>query len=221
VRTSARTAWPLTSRWRSPPSLRQTPYKRYVTAERSQVGNSRHFAWSPSAPFTGSKPAAEQRAIIAFLGGETPALDLVEPVLSRISAKRVRVGLPQHAAALKLSMNLQIAIVTEALAEGLAFARGSGIPDDIFFEVLTSNPACSGLVALKGPKLRSADFSPQFSVKHLLKALRLVLDIPTARRLPATTLLAEQLQLVMNEGGADEDFSALFKLLKSNPISPQ
>jgi 3-hydroxyisobutyrate dehydrogenase-like beta-hydroxyacid dehydrogenase len=173
------------------------------------------------APFTGSKPAAEQRAIIAFLGGETPALDLVEPILSRISAKRIRVGLPQHAAALKLSMNLQIAIVTEALAEGLAFARGSGISDDIFFEVLTSNPACSGLVALKGAKLRSADFSPQFAVKHLLKDLRLVIDIPTAKRLPATTLLAEQLQLLMNEGGADEDFSALFKLFKSKPISPQ
>jgi len=135
------------------------------------------------APFTGSKPAAEQRASVYFLGGDPPALDLIEPVLSHVSAKRFRVGTPQQAAAIKLSMNLQIATITEALVEGLTFARGAGIADDVFFEVLASNPACSGLVALKGPKLRGADFSPQFSVKHLLKDLRLALGVPSARNL--------------------------------------
>lgn len=164
------------------------------------------------APFTGSKPAAEQRASIYFLGGETPTLELVEPVLSRVSVKRFRVGTPEQAAALKLSMNLQIATVTQALVEGRRFARAAGIGDELFFDVLSQNVACSGLVALKGPKLRSEDWSPQFSVKHLLKDLRLALRSSSPSSLPATALVAEQLQSATDAGWADEDFSALWKL---------
>jgi 3-hydroxyisobutyrate dehydrogenase-like beta-hydroxyacid dehydrogenase len=166
------------------------------------------------APFTGSKPGAEQRSLIMLLGGQNKDFESVEPILSRITKKRMRVGLAQQAAALKLSMNLQIATVTEALAEGLSFARGAGISDDQFFEALGSNVACSGLVALKGPKLSAEDYSPQFSVKHLLKDLKLALGVPTAGKLPATRLLVEQLQLAMNEGWAEKDFSVLFQLLK-------
>jgi 3-hydroxyisobutyrate dehydrogenase-like beta-hydroxyacid dehydrogenase len=166
------------------------------------------------APFTGSKPAAEARATIYFLGGEAAALELAEQILSRISAKRFRVGTPSQAAALKLSMNLQIATVAQALAEGLTFAREAGVADDVFFDVLNHNVACSGLVALKGPKLRAGDWSAQFSVKHLLKDLRLALGASTARGLPATALLTEQLQRATDAGWADEDFTALFKLIQ-------
>ncbi|HEY5955836.1 MAG TPA: NAD(P)-dependent oxidoreductase [Polyangiaceae bacterium] len=165
------------------------------------------------APFTGSKPAAEQRATVYFLGGERSDIEAAEPVLSRVSAKRFRVGTPEQAAALKLSMNLQIATVTQALAEGLTFARSAGIADAVFFEVLEHNVACSGLVALKGPKLRTADFTPQFSVKHLLKDLKLALGASSAAGLPAAALIAEQLQRATDKGWADEDFSALFKLI--------
>lgn len=164
------------------------------------------------APFTGSKPAAEQRASIYCLGGETATLDLVESILSRVSSKRFRVGTPEQAAALKLSMNLQIATVTQALVEGRRFARAAGIADDLFFDVLSQNVACSGLVALKGTKLRAEDWSPQFSVKHLLKDLRLALGASNPRNLPATALLSEQLQRAADAGWTEEDFSALWKL---------
>lgn len=165
------------------------------------------------APFTGSKPAAEQRATIFYLGGDAASLEIVEPVLLRISARRFRIGLPAQAAALKLSMNLQIATVTQALVEGFTFARAAGIDDDLFFEVLSNNVACSGLVALKGPKLRAADWSPQFSIKHLLKDLRLALGVSATNKLPATALLTERLQRAADAGWADEDFSALMKLM--------
>lgn len=112
------------------------------------------------APFTGSKPAAEQRATLYFLGGSQSDIDAAEPLLSRVSSKRFRIGTPEQAAALKLSMNLQIATVMQALSEGLTFARSAGISDDTFFELLSHNVACSGLVALKGPKLRTSDWTP-------------------------------------------------------------
>jgi 3-hydroxyisobutyrate dehydrogenase-like beta-hydroxyacid dehydrogenase len=165
------------------------------------------------APFTGSKPAAQERSTVFYLGGEAQALERVEPTLARLSKRRYQLPQPAHAAALKLSMNLQIAAVTEALAEGLTFARRAGLDDDIFFDALQSNVVCSGLVALKGPKLRTADWSPQFSVKHLLKDVKLALATPGVGELPGTRLMQQRLQLLVDGGRSEEDFAALLELL--------
>jgi 3-hydroxyisobutyrate dehydrogenase-like beta-hydroxyacid dehydrogenase len=164
-------------------------------------------------PFTGSQPAAEARQTIFYLGGEPSLIERVEPLLARVSGRRFRIGSEPQAAALKLAMNLQIATVMQALAEGLVFARRAGIEDQTFFDVLKSNVACSGLVDLKGPKLRGADFAAQFSIKHLLKDLRLARATPGGAELPATALLTQVLQAAAARGWEDQDFSALFKLL--------
>lgn len=165
------------------------------------------------APFTGSKPAAEQRKTVFFLGGESAVLSDVEPTLAHVSEKRFRIGTNTQASALKLSMNLQIAGVLQALCEGLTFARRAGIADDVFFEVLECNVANSGLTKLKGQKLRTADFAPQFSVKHLCKDLRLAVETAGAAALPETTLVRDRLREAEKLGWADEDISALLKLL--------
>ncbi|MBK8476557.1 MAG: NAD(P)-dependent oxidoreductase [Opitutaceae bacterium] len=165
------------------------------------------------APFTGSKPAAEARKTVFYLGGDAADLALVEPVLAHLSEFRFRIGTGAQASALKLAMNLQIAGLMEALAEGVTFARRAGITDDTFFEVLGCNVANSGLVKLKEPKVRAADFAPQFSVKHMHKDLRLALATAGAGSLPQTDLVRERLRLAEERGWADEDFSALLKLL--------
>ncbi len=165
------------------------------------------------APFTGSKPAAEERKTVFFLGGDAGALDTVEPVLATVSAIRFRIGTNAQASALKLAMNLQIAGLMEALCEGLTFARRAGITDDKFFEVLGANVANSGLVKLKEPKLRAADFAPQFSVKHMGKDVRLAVETAGAESLPQTALVRDRLRSAEARGWGDEDFSAILKLL--------
>jgi hypothetical protein len=82
------------------------------------------------APFTGSKPAAESRTLVYYLGGRAEDLDLAEPYLAHLSRKRLRLPEPRQAAALKLSMNLQIAMVTQSIVEGLSFARHAGLADE-------------------------------------------------------------------------------------------
>jgi 3-hydroxyisobutyrate dehydrogenase-like beta-hydroxyacid dehydrogenase len=163
------------------------------------------------APFTGSRPAAEARKTVFYLGGEPADLAAVETALAVVSELRFAVGTHRQAAALKLAMNMQIAGIMEAMVEGLTFARGAGIPDDVFFRILRSNVAHSGLVALKEAKLRTGDFTPQFSVKHLHKDLRLALQA-APDRFPGTATVREQLRLAEERGWAEEDFSALLKL---------
>lgn len=166
------------------------------------------------APFTGSKPAAEQRQTVFYLGGDADLIATLEPLLALVSAHRLPIGDHRQAAALKLAMNLNIAAQMEALGEALTLARRAGITDDTFFDALARNVSHSGLVKLKEPKLRTADYSPQFSVKHMLKDLRLAGTTPGAGDFPVLATVRERLAEVAAAGHADDDFAAIMRLLK-------
>ena len=113
-------------------------------------------------------------------------------------------------------MNLNIAAQMEALSEAVTLARRAGISDDVFFSALSRNASQSGLAKLKEPKLRSGDFSAQFSVKHMLKDMRLAAgmvsgceDFPVLETMRLRFAAAEQ------AGLGDQDFCALITLLEA------
>ncbi|MGZ0656057.1 NAD(P)-dependent oxidoreductase [Coraliomargarita sp. W4R53] len=165
------------------------------------------------APFTGSKPAAEQRKTVFFLGGDAALMAEVEPLLSNISIKRFHIGTPEQATAVKLSMNLQIAGMTQALCEAITITRSAGIDDDSFFEVMKANVAWSGLAELKEPKLREADYSPQFSIKNLYKDMRLAKKTAQCE-LPQLEQTLKTLAATEAAGHGEEDFISMIRLLE-------
>ena len=109
-------------------------------------------------------------------------------------------------------MNLQIASVMQALAEALSIARTANISDDVFFEAFKLNASFSGVAALKEPKLRANDFSPQFSTKHMAKDLRLLMTAKSGINAPFLMDLQEVFSQASAAGFSEEDFSALIKL---------
>jgi len=165
------------------------------------------------APFTGSKPAAEEGKIVFYLGGPAADLDAVEPLLQVVSETRFRIGTGEQASALKLAMNLNIAAQMEALSESLTFARRAGIGDDVYFTALAKNVSYSGLTKLKEAKLRAADFAPQFSVKHMHKDMRLAAATAAGADYPVLQTVRIRLAAAEERGLGDEDFSALLRLL--------
>ncbi len=166
------------------------------------------------APFTGSKPAAEQRQSVFYLGGEATLVADVEPVLSRVSMARFHIGDHRQAATFKLAMNLNVAVQMAALTEALTLVRRAGISDATFFDALSKNVGYSGLVKLKEPKLRAGDFAPQFSVKHMHKDMRLAAATAGCATLPMLDAVREQLKTAEARGMAEEDFAALIKVLE-------
>ena len=165
------------------------------------------------APFTGSKPAAEQRQTVFYLGGDAALIAELEPLLSLVSPTRLHIGTNTQAATLKLAMNLNLAVQMQALSEALTLARRAGISDDVFFGAMAKNAGSSGLTKLKEPKLRAGDFSPQFSVKHMLKDTRLASGINGCEDFPVLDTVRDRLAAAERAGFGDEDFSALIKLL--------
>lgn len=164
-------------------------------------------------PFTGSKPAAIDRKTVFYVGGDAALLARAEPVLARISQIRLHIGPLGSAASLKLAMNMNIAMVSEALAESLRFARASGIDDAVYFEALKANAARSPMSDLKEPKLKAGDYSPQFSLKHMHKDLGLAFESMAGLDLPQIRALKARYDEGMAQGLGDQDFSVLMKLL--------
>lgn len=165
------------------------------------------------APFTGSKPAAEQRQTVYYLGGDATLVAELEPLLSLVSAVRLHIGTREQAATLKLAMNLNISAHMEGLCEALTLARRAGVNDDVFFGALAKNVSYSGVTKLKEPKLRAGDYAPQFSVKHMHKDMRLASTMAGTQNLPVLAAVRERLAAAEKAGWADEDFSAVMKLL--------
>lgn len=165
------------------------------------------------APFTGSKPAAEARKIVYYLGGTVAAKARAEGVLSLLSEVRIDCGGEAQAAGLKLAMNLNLAIMMNSLGESLAYARRSGIDDELYFAALKRNVGHSGLVTLKEQKLRARDYATQFSVKHMLKDVRLALASGAGAGLPLTDAARARLAAAAEAGFADDDFSSVARLL--------
>ena len=167
------------------------------------------------APFTGSKPMAEARKTVYYLGGDAQTVEKASPVLKSLSSTILHIGPIGAASTLKLAMNMNIAGIAQILCESLSLCRRAGISDDIYFNALANNVAKSGVSDFKGPKLRQGDYSPQFSLKHMNKDLRLALE--TADELSLGLSETKNLKNIydqgMDKGWQDDDFIGLIRLL--------
>jgi 3-hydroxyisobutyrate dehydrogenase-like beta-hydroxyacid dehydrogenase len=168
------------------------------------------------APFTGSKLAAEQRQTVYYLGGEAELVRLARPILEPISSTILHIGPLGSATSLNLAMNLNIAGVAQTLSESLLLCRRAGISDETYFAALARNASHSGVADLKEPKLRKADFSLQFSLKHMAKDLRLALETAAgfSLQLEQTGRLKSIYDQGISAGWADDDFIGLVRLME-------
>jgi 3-hydroxyisobutyrate dehydrogenase-like beta-hydroxyacid dehydrogenase len=164
-------------------------------------------------PFTGSKPAAEQRQTIFYVGGDPAVLERARPALAPLSKAILHVGAIGAASSLKLAMNVNIALVGQALCESLALARRAGLDDETFFAALKLNASRSAVADLKEPKLRARDWSPQFSVKHMAKDLRLALETAGDLPLAQAREILRAYEAAERQGWGDEDFAGLMRLV--------
>lgn len=165
------------------------------------------------APFMGSRPAAEQRKIAFLIGGEQAVVPRAHALLSLLSGSIRHVGDVPSAAGLKLSFNLQVAIQMEGICESLHLARQLGVGDEDFFRSLQGTVLWSGFHAAKEPKLRTGDFAAQFSVKNMLKDIRLATELARAGTTPLGVAVRDRLAQADRLGFSDQDMSALIQSL--------
>lgn len=162
----------------------------------------------------GSKAAAINRKIIFYTGGDQAQYQRAVPALETISAGNIYIGPVGKASVVKLAMNLNIALQIEALCESFAYAESAGIDAETYFTVLKNNTAWNRLTDYKEQNLRNKEFQPAFSIRNMLKDIRLALETDRTRN--GLTLLGDVEKiyaLADKKGMGDEDMIALYKLL--------
>jgi 3-hydroxyisobutyrate dehydrogenase len=143
-----------------------------------------------SVPILGGVSAAESGGLTLIAAGSKKAYDRTESVLKDISTQIFYIGSAHRTASiLKLAVNINIALIALALAEGLVFVRGNEVDPETFVKILNSTYFKTGISENKGPKIVKDDYTTSFSLMNMVKDLDLAACTASVSglSLPATT----------------------------------
>lgn len=171
-----------------------------------------------NAPFTGSKVAAGNAALVYYAGGAQSVLERLRPYLQVTSSRIMETPSPQAATVLKLTTNLISASTVQALAEGLRLNLAHGIAAETYLESIEPNACASVLASMKVPSMAAGDFDPHFSLSNMLKDARYMLDLADRAEIetPGIATTADQMQKLNDAGLGELDFSVLFRQFESS-----
>lgn len=165
------------------------------------------------APVSGSTALAEKGELTLMLGGERPAIERAEPVLETLSRKRFHLGGAGAGAAMKLAVNAVIAVINEAVAEGLVLAERAGISREAAYDVLAGGAAAAPYVLYKRDAfLRPEETPVAFTVAQMRKDLRLVFAL--ADRLGVDVAAARATEGVLEHARAEDDFASVARVIR-------
>src|SRR5438477_1373069 len=173
------------------------------------------------APFTGSKVAAEKGELVYYVGGSDEALRDARPVLEASGKQIIEIGVIGRASAIKIATNMVTAASVQAAAEALALVRALGLPFDSFVEAMQGNASYSTTLAMKVPKMIEQNFEPHFSVKHMLKDMKIANQLGVSHHLDlgVTAAARDQLLEQMQWGHGDDDYSAVARKYLHEPTA--
>jgi len=115
--------------------------------------------------------------------------------------------------AVKLGMNLILALEVGALAEALALVQGAGIPGQRLVEVMQASMARAPVLDVKAPLILERKYAPSFPLRLMHKDLGLALDLANQLgvALPATAAAREIYSAVRGAAKEDLDYAAVAK----------
>lgn len=123
----------------------------------------------------GSSRQVLNREAIFICGGTPAAFELARDLFDHCGKAAFHVGPAGSGARMKLVMNLVLGLNRAVLAEGLEFARASGLDPHAALEILKASPAYSRAMDTKGARMLSEDFQPEARLSQHLKDVRLIL----------------------------------------------
>ena len=171
------------------------------------------------APFTGSKVAAENGQLVYYIGGDEAALKKARPVLEASSKEIIVIGEIGDASVMKVATNIVTAATAQVAAEALALLGKAGIAPELFTRAMKSNASNSTTLEMKVPLMLAGDFEPHFSVKHMLKDVRIAAKLARefSLDLPVTEVSSDMLLAELKQGRGDADYSSVAQKYFSGP----
>jgi 3-hydroxyisobutyrate dehydrogenase-like beta-hydroxyacid dehydrogenase len=166
------------------------------------------------APVSGSVPQVQAGTLTIMVGGGEDAYGRVEPILRQLGTP-TRIGANGQGLALKLAINISLAVQMLAFSEGLLLATRDGVDPELAARVMTESPIGSPMLKARAPLVLDLPEEAWFDVRLMHKDIALALamaaelDIP----LPSAGVADETLAQAENLGYGQRDIAALYQVL--------
>ena len=171
-----------------------------------------------STPVMGGPNDAKKGELISLVSGNETSFKEIRHVLEKISKHVFYVGQINGVSnSIKLALNLNIAIITLSLSEGLILAKHSGIDPNLYLQILNLTKLKTGISERKGQMMINNDYSPSFFLKNMLKDIDLMMDASQDLRLflPMTSLSQQLFRAANNsEDRKNKDYSVIYQFLE-------
>jgi 3-hydroxyisobutyrate dehydrogenase-like beta-hydroxyacid dehydrogenase len=168
------------------------------------------------APASGSKGPAEQGQLLFFAGGEKKDVDEAKPLLEAMGKAVYHVGGHGMGTSLKMVNNLILAQAMVAFSEALVLGESLGISQQDLFNTLLGSPVVAPFLAFKKQKIEEGKFDAEFPLQWMHKDMQLATETAYENgvAMPAANVTKEIYALAMRNGLGEQDFSAVYKLLR-------
>jgi 3-hydroxyisobutyrate dehydrogenase-like beta-hydroxyacid dehydrogenase len=166
-------------------------------------------------PVSGSVITLQEGKLSVMVGGRKETFDKIKPLLLDIGPKVTHVGDNGLALAMKIAVNLSLAVQMLAFSEGVLLAEKSGIARDVAVDVLVNSAIASPMIKYRGPFVLQQPEEAWFDVNMMQKDMVLAmelgrqLDVP----LPTTAASNEFLTAARGMGWTKYDFACMFDVL--------
>jgi 3-hydroxyisobutyrate dehydrogenase len=104
-------------------------------------------------PVSGTVQPAREGQLLGFAGGEVAAVERAKPVLDLLCRRHEHVGPVGSGAAMKLAVNLPLAIYWEALGEALSIAEAHGVDRQLAGDLLVNSTGAIPVAKQRVPKV--------------------------------------------------------------------
>ena len=168
------------------------------------------------APVTGGEKGAIEGALAIMVGGKQETFNRCLPIFQALGRTVVYAGESGSGQKTKLVNQILCAQHIVAMADGLRFARRSGLDLETTLKVVSDGAAGSWMLSNLAPRILRNDFDPGFTIKLQQKDLRLVREALQEMRgtYPATELAYELFTEAVASGLGEQGTQGLINLFK-------
>jgi 3-hydroxyisobutyrate dehydrogenase len=168
------------------------------------------------APVLGSQPAAAAGELLVLAAGPDRPEELLDPISSRVMWLADE---PGAGTKLKLTINLWILNLVENLGETMALSEALGLDQRWFLDAINGRPMDSPYAQIKGEKIVTGDYSPQFALTLATKDVGLALEMAAAAGvdLGLAPQTFERFRRAIELGHGDEDMAAAWFATRRSP----
>jgi len=169
------------------------------------------------APVSGGSEGARKASLSIFVGGEAADVERARPILAAMGTTITHVGPVGAGQAVKAVNQVILAGTYLGVAEGIVLAVKAGLDPELVARALGGGAAQSWVLANRSGRMIANDYPLGFKVELHRKDLRIALEMAreSGTVLPVSAL-AEQFETgLVNEGHAEDDMSALARVIRS------